>query len=151
MRRINEIVEPLPDAHPLHLRAQLSTLRVRYLQNRSDQSLAGEFEDLTNRAAASAPSLKPAAIRSYFDLAASTSDQARAAAQITRAQALMRPVNVNSLDQLEAELWLQCLAQPGQPISAERRAKFEVISAQHPRRLALQDCFAKNGGLPREL
>ncbi len=151
MRRINEIVEPLPDAHPLHLRAQLSTLRVRYLQNRSDQSLAGEFENLTNRAAASAPSLKPAAIRSYFDLAASTSDQARAAAQITRAQALMRPVNVNSLDQLEAELWLQCLAQPGQPISAERRSKFEVISAQHPRRLALQDCFAKNGGLPHEL
>ena len=151
MRRIAEIIQPLPDAHPLRLRAQLSMLRVRYLQNASDQSLAGEFEDLTNRAAANAPSLKPAAIRSYFDLAASTSDRARAAAQITKAQALMRPINVNSLDQLEAELWKQCLGQPGQQVSSTQRAKFEAISVRHPRRLALQDCFAKNGGLPHEL
>lgn len=154
IRRINEIVQPLPDAHPMHLRAQLSMLRIRYLQNPSDQSLAGEFEDLTDRAAAGAPSLKPAASRSYFDLAASTTDTAKAGAQIAKALALIGPVNVNSLDQLEAELWQQCLGQPGSPgqaVSATQRAKFDVISAQHPRRLALEGCFAKNSRVPRTL
>ena len=147
MRRIEEIIQPLPDAHPLRLRAQLSLLRIRYLQNRNDPKLAAEFEALTDRAAASAPSLKPAAIRSYFDLAASATDKAKAATQVAKTLVLMRPVNANSLDQLEAELWQQCLGQRAQPISAEKRAKFDFIAAHHPRRIALQACFMKNDAL----
>ena len=143
VRRIEEIIQPLPDAHPLRLRAQLSVLRLRHLQNPNDQSLAGEFEALTDRAAASAPSLKPTAIRSYFDLAASTG-RTSTATLVAKALLLIDPKSVNSLDRLEGELWLGCLGQLDQPISAIQHAKFDVISADHPRYLALQACLAKS-------
>jgi len=143
MRRIEEIIQPLADAHPLRLRAQLSLLRIRYLQNTNNLNLATEFEALTDRLAAGPPSLRPAAVRSYLDLAASTPIKAKAAALVGKALALMGSANANSLDQLEAALWQQCLGQPSQAISPAMRAKFEVVAAHHPRRFALQACFAK--------
>jgi eukaryotic-like serine/threonine-protein kinase len=143
--RINSIAKTLPTAHPVKVRAQLSVQRLRYLQAPNTKAARAQFERLTEQVAAGPPSLRPAAVRSYLDLAGSALAQPEQAKQfVAKAMALLKSsTRLQSLDLTEALLWQNCLQNPKKLADAELATHFAVISLQHPRRAVLTGCLAR--------
>lgn len=143
IERITGIAQSLPPPHPLKTRAQLSVQRVRYLQASTAAPTLDALATLADTMAQGPPSLRPAAIRSYLDLAdAAVADKTQAKRFVDQANALLDAnAGEGSLDRIEVALWQQCLQGDGANISAIERARFEVIAANHPRRLALAWCL----------